>query len=271
MKMRHIALTLAAILLPLCSFAQKPIEPEPDDHFDYDVRSGLSATAVWRVSDKVALDAGYLMLTTDNVSRIFRNQLSIGASYTPWKFFKTGGGYAYLMQYSHDGAKRPKHRVYCFVEGNVKAGGWKFSLYEKFQFTHNAYETNPYSKERNSLDMKTRLKAAYTDFKFIEPYIQAELWNCLNSPSVYADYNYTTKTYLNYQFLGYNDAYITRLRGVLGIKWKISKQHSIDFSYMHDLSRNKRIKVDPEGTTLQSFKWDKTSVSNFSLGYLFVF
>jgi len=238
---------------------------------DYDFRSRTSVGMDWKITKGLHLDAGYELRTSDRISRIERHQLNIGIRYSPIKHLDIGTGYYFIGHYDSEKAFKPRHRLYFDLTGSYKFGAWKLSLRERIQMTHKSYDLNKYQQTPNLVELKSKLKLAYKGLIHLEPYVYVELRNCFNGPHFTADYNETSGKYTDYEFLGYSDAYINRLRGALGLEWKIKANHSIDFKLMTDWCRDKSIDTNAEGTKLKSYSWEQALNTSLSIGYVFSF
>lgn len=238
---------------------------------DYDFRSRTSVGMDWKITKGLHLDAGYELRISDRMSRIERNQLNVGIRYSPIKHLDIGAGYYFIGHYDSDKVFKPRHRFYFDLAGSYKFGAWKLSLKERLQMTHKSYEFNEFQQAPNLVELKSRLKLTYKGLIHLEPYAYVELRNCFNGPSFTADYNESSGKYTNYEFLGYSDAYINRLRGAVGLEWKINIHHAIDFKLMEDWCRDKSIDTNAEGTKLKSYSWEQALNTTLSIGYVFSF
>lgn len=261
-----IILTIACAFLPLSLLAQTQATET-----GYDFRSRTSASVDWKICKGLDLSGGYELRTADKFSRIERHQATIGINWSPIKYLDVGGGYTFIGHYDSDKTFKPRHRVFLDLGGGYKFGVWKLSLKERLMLTHKSYEINEYQQVPNLLELKSRLKVTYKGFTHLEPYAYAELRNCFNAPSFSYEYNETKKKYTNYQFLGYSDAYINRIRAAIGLEWNIDRHNCIDFRFMNDWCSDKNIDTNAEGTKLKSYTWEKNIVSSIVVGYVFSF
>lgn len=264
MKARYLYICAICLLAtPLAGMAQgtaNDIETEYGGRlslqFDYKLKKGLHLTA----------DAQ--LRTQDNFKATGRYQAGLGVDYKINGFLKAGAGYTYISVRNSSDEWNPRHRIYAQLTGTLKSGDWRLSLKERLQLTHrsgvNTYQTTP-----NSLTLKSRLKAEYKGFTAVSPYIFIEARTVLNDPACSADWN--GSEYSNYSFSGYNDAYFNRLRGALGMEWKIDKHNSIDLTAMLDYCYDKEIDTDKEGTKLKSLTYDRTIAPQLSIGYVYSF
>ena len=144
-------------------------------------------------------------------------------------------------------------------------------LRERLQLTHrdvnNLYQNNP-----NMLSLKSRLKVSYKGFSaFVTPYGYVEVRNVFNDPSLKATWSEANQAYSDYSFEGYHDAHVNRVRGALGLEWKLSKHHALDFFVLGDYYYNKNIDTNKEGTNLHSLTYSQGFLGHVGLGYQFSF
>lgn len=265
--MRTVRLLIPALLL----FSAAAQGQTPATGTDFDLRSRTSVGMDWKISKELHLDAGYELRTSDKISRVERHQLNVGVQYSPVKYLDIGAGYYFIGHYDSEKVFKPRHRLYIDLSGSYKFGAWKLSLRERIQMTHKSYEFNRYQQTPNLIELKSRLKLAYKGLIHLEPYAYVELRNCFNAPSLSADYKEASGKYKNYQFLGYSDTYINRLRAAIGLEWKITTNHAIDFKLMSDWCRDKAIDTNAEGTKLKSYCWEQALNTSISVGYVFSF
>jgi len=199
-----------------------------------------------------------------------RYQFGAGLTWKVNPYFKLGTGYQFIEKRNTKGVWKPRHRVYLDGTVNLRAGDWRFSIKERFQYTrrevNNTYQENP-----NSLALKSRFKVSYNGFQQVTPYGYIEVRNVFNDPSVIATWSTASLAYTDYSFGGYNDAYINRVRGALGAEWKLSKHHALDFFLLTDYNYDKNIDTNAAGTKLKSLTWDQGLSVNLGIGYKFSF
>lgn len=237
-----------------------------------EVKGRAYAEVDWKVAKGFHLNAEYQIRSTDSFSGIERNQFAVGASYKVNKYFKAGADYTFIGHYSNStGDLKPRHRFSGNLTGTLDCGDWRFSLRERLQFTHKAYEINPYQEVRNSIELKSRIMAKYRGFKSVEPYAYVEVRNTFNAPRCSATYNSADGSWADYEFLGYSHAYVNRVRGALGLEWSLSKRHSLDFRFMYDYLNDQKIDTNKSGTKLKSLSWQDGSNAILCFGYKFSF
>ncbi|MDO4827709.1 MAG: DUF2490 domain-containing protein [Bacteroidia bacterium] len=240
--------------------------------FAQDVNGRASLEADWKAFKGFHITAGYEARSQDAFSGIERNQFSLGASYKLSKHFKAGLDYIFIGHYGNSsGEFKPRHRLSANLTGTVDAGLWRFSLKEKLQLTHKAYDVNRYQEVLNPLTLKSRLTVKYRGLNAVEPYLYAEVRNIFNAPRCSATYNSATDKWSDYEFLGYDHAYVNRVRGAVGLEWKLSKSHSLDFTAMYNFHHELEIDTNSSGSKLKSYGWESPQTLTLCVGYKFSF
>ena len=230
-----------------------------------------SAEIDWKAAKGLHVSAGYELRTKNSLAGVERHQASVGVEYKVCDWFKIGGEYIFIGRYNSSNTLKPRHRVSLNLAGQYDAGNWRFSLREKLQLTHKAYELNRFQEVPNQLQLKSRFTVKYRGLRKIEPYAYFELRNIFNAPRCSATWSETSAAFTDYEFLGYNDAYINRLRGALGLDWNISKRHGIDFTLMYNHTRSLEIDTNKAGTKLKSLNWESADAISLCVGYKFSF
>ncbi len=238
---------------------------------DLGFNARASVGADWKIVKGLHLGVEYELRGKDSFSGVDRHQATVGLEYKVCPYFKAGFDYIFIGGYNSSNTFRPRHRFSLNLTGVYEAGDWQFSLKERLQLTHNSYEINPYQEVQNPLQLKSRITVKYEGFKKLEPFVYFELRNIFNAPRCSATYSAETATYSDYEFLGYGDAYVNRLRGALGLTWKITKQHGITFTGMYSYCSDKKIDTNKEGTKLKSLTTQKKQYATLAVGYKFSF
>ncbi len=264
--MKKILLILGLIGLPLIASAQGTVN---DMTYDFQTRTSIGVN--WKLAKGLHLEGEYEMRTKDNLSTIGRHTVTIGLSYKFPFGLKTGVSYSYMYHYRSSKGWNPRHRVNFNLGYTYKAGDWNLSIREQLRFTHKTESINTYQENANPIVLKSRLKAEYKGWKPFSPYAFVELRNVFNDPNVNATWSTTSNSYGDYSFGGYGDTYINRIRGGLGVEWKINKRHAIDLYSMVDYCYDKDIDVNKDGTTLKSLTWDQSLNTIVGVGYVFSF
>ena len=256
---------LLAALIPTVGFAQGTV-----NDLETDLGARIGVTLNKKIVKGLHVTAEGEARLSDNFSSLGRYQAGLGVTYKISPVVKVGAGYLFIEKLNSSSAWKPRHRFYADASATLKAGDWRFSLKERLQLTHrdvnNAYQDNP-----NSLMLKSRFKVSYKGFKGVTPYGYAEVRNVFNDPACSAIWSTTSEAYSEYSFKGYTDAYINRVRGSLGVEWKMNKHHALDFYLLGDYGYEKDIDTDSKGTELRSLTYDQTFKTAFCIGYQFSF
>lgn len=263
--MRKAILLFAVMMFPLMSGAQSAVN---DLESDYGARFNLSVDK--KLIKGLHLIADGQVRLTDGFSSISRWEAGLGLSYKINKVFRVGAGYTFIDKTNSQETWIPRHRAYVDGTATLRYGAWRFALKEKLQLTYreysNLYEHNPYN-----LALKSRIKVSYKGLDDWTPYGSVEIRNVFNDPTCSATWNSTTGKYTNYSFTGYNDAYLNRVRGIIGTQWDIDKHNALDFYILSEYCYDKSLDVDKEGLTLKSLSYDQTFNAAVCIGYSFSF
>ena len=237
--MKRTIIIAAALLAAATAKAQTVTDPT------YDFQSRTSIGADWKISKGLHLEGEYEMRTRDSFSSIARHQATLGLSYKFGFGLKAGIGYTF------------------------KAGDWRIGLKEQLRITHKTESLNEYEGPVNPITLKSRIKLSYKGFKAVEPYAFVEARNFLNAAGVSARYSTATGNYDSYEFLGYGlyPPYVNRVRGALGLEWKLSKHHALDFYLMEDYCYERNIDISKDRTRLKSFTYDTAFNTIAGIGY----
>ena len=257
--------SLMIALLPLAVFAQGTVN---DLDTDFGARVGVSVNKKIAKGFHVVADGEFRL--SDNFSTLGRYNLGLGVTYKISPGFKIGAGYQFIEKLNSSSEWKPRHRFYADASATLNAGGWRFSLKERLQLTHRDVG-NVYQNNANSLALKSRFKVSYKGFTSVTPYGYVEVRNVFNDPACSATWSTTSQAYANYSFLGYTDAYVNRVRGSLGLEWKLSKQHALDFYVLGDYCYDKNIDTNSSGTKLKSLTYDQAFKTALCIGYQFSF
>ena len=210
-----------------------------------------------------------------------RLQTTLGLSYKVNKYFKCGIGYVFMNPYSNSSSSFGdfRHRLFVDATGTVRMGKWSLSLKERFQWTYRSGDFNEYQYPRNALTLKSRLTLKYRGFAKVTPYAYFEIRNFLNAPVIHALYDGTS--YLTEEgsevgeagwFLhSFKGGYINRYRGSVGVDWKISKHHQLNFYFLGDYVSDKVVDANADGTKLKSYTKEKGFRGTLGAGYVYAF
>ena len=236
---------------------------------DFSTRTSVALD--WRLARGLHLEAAYELRSEHGLSKIDRHQLSLGLDYKFNDWLKGGLSYTFFDRYGTKAGWQPRHRIGGSLTFGYHLGDWRLSLRESLQLTHKTEDLNVYQETRNSLALKSRVKVQYQGFADVEPYALFELKTVLNDPTCRATWSSAANAYTNYSFTGYKDAYITRYRGGLGLEWKLSRQHALNFYGLFDYLYEKAIDTNRAGTKLKSLTYYPTFNTTLGVGYTFSF
>ena len=263
--MRHTILSVIALLLllPLPGRAQGTV-----NELENDFGGRLSLALDKKIVKGVHLVADGEIRFSDNFSSLSRYQAGLGLNLKINKLLKVGAGYEFIEKLNSKEVWKPRHRFHVDGAVNLHTGPWQFGLKESLLLTHrevgNTYQNNP-----NLLSLKSRLKISYKGLVSLTPYGFVEVRNVFNDPSCIATWSTSSQVYTDYSFGGYNDAYINRIRGSLGVDWKFDKHNSLDFFFLTDYCYDKNIDVDTKDgvSTLSSLTYDQRLKYSLGIGY----
>ncbi|MCR4824339.1 MAG: DUF2490 domain-containing protein [Bacteroidales bacterium] len=265
MKTRYL-LFVSLMLIPALGSAQGTVNALEND---FATRTSIAVDK--KLAKGFHLSAEYELRTENALSKIDRHQFSVGLDYKFNNWLKGGLSYTFFDRYGTNAGWEPRHRLSGSLTFGYRLGDWRFSLRELVQVTHKTEDLNVYQETRNLVALKSRFKIQYKGFANVEPYAFFELRNVFNDPSCSATYTSSTGTYSDYTFLGYGDTYLNRYRGALGLEWKISQNHAIDFYGLFDYCYDKNIDTNQEGTKLKSLTYDQKFLTTVGIGYKFSF
>ena len=266
MKKPYCILTLFLSLLPVLSRAQDTVNPL---EYDFDTRTSLVVHK--ELAEDFHLTAEYQLRSEHYFKKIDRHQLSFDFTYDFNKWLSAGLTYTLIERYGEEIGFEPRHRLALHATGALYAGAWRFSLTETLRATHKTREYNWNQQVRNPVELKSMIMAQYQGFKKLEPYAFAEFRLILNNPDFSAKYNASSKTYTDYQFLGYRFAYFNRYRGALGLIWNIAPQHALDFYCFVDYHYNREIDTNKAGNLLEEVSWSQILITTAGVKYTFSF
>ena len=264
--MKRILLIITAAVLPLMAAAQITTS---DLTSEFGAR--VSATVDKKLAKGLHLEAFGEARMTDNFSQVGRFDAGIGLDYKINDIFKVGAGYTMIEKMSSSGTWKMRHRVYLDGKATLHTGDWSFSLKERLQLTHKDVNAIKHQTTPNSLTLKSRLKAVYKIDKNWEPYAYVELRNVFNDPACSATWSTVSQAFGDYEFLGYNHAYLNRVRGSIGTVWKLDKHNSFDFYILTDYCKDKETDTAHNGTVLKSLSWNQVFYGAACIGYKFSF
>ena len=207
----------------------------------YDVESGTLA------KDQTPIDTAYGPLFYKSYTT-----LALAYAHPEFTYLKLDAGYTLRLAANKgwsDPNKFLRHRVFFGVTGSYKIGQLvKLSLREHFLCNMRTDSVNTDEKNRYQWLMRTRLGAEFTvPGQPIKPYLWGELENTLNAPE------YQQKD---------GRQFISGVRAQVGIKWRMTKMHSMEFFYRFQYGYDRDVNVNRsyyEGKRLKLRLDEKTS------------
>lgn len=256
--MRKLIIAITALLCCASLSAQNII---PGVTNQSDVRVRIGGDFEWEIVDDLSLEASLEMRLDNNLANVDRLQTGIGLEYEVCKYFNVGADYLLINIHEPGAWKSPRHRANLNLEGNIKAGRFEFSLRERVQTTFRTDSVNRYEKMDPEIILRSRLSAEYNiRHSRWTPYLLFELHNTLNSPAVV----------LNYKQDPYSvDNYITRYRAGVGAKFKVTRNHRLDFYYYFDYDRSYNIDYKGNKGDLKSVVQENEMRHIFGISYKF--
>ena len=259
--MKKIVLALAA--LSVCLAASAQTRDAFSTEFGGRLSVGIDKKIVkgWHVylSEEVRMD--------DNFKAFDRFHTTLGTSYKPLSWLKVGLEYSLINHYKPSSdVWHTRHRGSFYLSESIKAGLWTLSFKETLYLTYKAYDINVVQEPKAALQTKLRFQAKYRGWGDWRPYAGVEGRFMLNGTNGTIDSSYTYFT-----FSSYSDAYFNRMRGFLGLEWKLSSYHSIDFRLAADYNCGVELDVKSDGTTIKSFTQENKLFPWLKIGYTFNF
>ena len=276
MKYTSVILAAALALLPVGAAAQteESLDPEVGGRVAFTLDKKIVKGLHVSIEEELRFD--------NNFGAFDRFHTTLGASYKVLPYLKVGLGYSLINGYSSSNSafKTPRHRAFVDVTGSYRFGDWTVSLRERVQMTHRTDSFNEYQNPANAWALKSRVKVTYKGLRRWEPYASFELRNTLNAPTVSAVYNEASGTWGYYNggafttageagwFLdGFNNMYVDRLRGALGVEYRIDRRSKLDVSLMVDYNMEKSVDANAEGTKLKAYTEEKGLMGWLCVGY----
>lgn len=236
------ALTACALLLPSAISAQTTTHDSAVSECDLQARIGFDITKQIKKGLNVSWEEELRLRNT--LGTVDRIHSSLGATYRITEWFRVGAAYTFIARW-HDGKKSTdyekywdlRHRASADLMFTLKSGKWRFSLRERPQFTFRTDSVNTREKSKCDIVLRHRFKVDYKIFHLpLRPYVSVELSHTLNAP-----------------VLGGN--YVDKVRSMLGVEWRLSKESTLEFYYRFDyvygrdihITKNKgNITITPE-------------------------
>lgn len=256
--MRKLIIAITALLCCASLSAQNIV---PGITNSSDIRGRVGGAVEWEVAKDLSVEASLEMRLNNNLANVDRLQTGIGLEYEVCKYFNVGADYLLINIHEPGAWKSPRHRANINLEGNIKAGRFEFALRERVQTTFRTDSVNRYEKMNPEMVLRSRLSAEYNiRHSKWTPYLLFELHNTLNAPAVV----------LNYKRDPYSiDNYTTRYRAGVGAKFKVTRNHRLDFYYYFDYDRSYNIDYKGNKGDLKSVVQENEMRHIFGISYKF--
>ena len=256
MKIRIII--LLGLFIPVLASAQTDVALDPE------FGGRISVSVDKRITQGLHVSLEEEVRFDNNFSSLDRLQTTVGLNYKVHPNIKLGLGYALINGYgaNSESFKNPRHRLMADVTGTLHLGQWNISLKERFQVTRRTGDYNIYQNPKNALTLKSRLTARYKGFGSVQPYAYFEVRNYLNAPVIEAAFDgtnyYTLDGYSEtgepgWFLKGFNGGYVNRLRGSIGVDYRIDRHSTLNFYILGDYIMDKVVDANAEGTKLKSY------------------
>ena len=253
-------LLFIALTLPVAASAQTT----HDEGLSFGARAKVEADA--KLASGLHLLAHEELRLYSGPEDVMRFYTGAGIEYKVFSFLKIGAEYEYINRLKH-------------ITDEKKDG----TVTEEDRMTYRPDDVNLYQSPRTALALKSKVSVKYLGWGKVIPFAAFEVRNTLNDAAYSGTYNPSaTKNadkYTNEQFLGYQHAYINRLRGQLGVTVKFSKHHELDFYLLGDHCKDKVIDTNREGSdswkenglVLKSIDWYTGNMLSGGIGYKWSF
>lgn len=267
--MRTRILALLVLLLPVWAAAQD---------VDTDFGGRVSVGVNYKIAKGFHLKVEEELRMENNFGSIDRLQTTVGLTYKVNPHLRFGAGYALLNPYkaSTSTFKEPRHRFYGDVTGSLRLGNVQLSLRERLQLTHRTGSYNIFEHTPDALVLKSRLTAKYKGWQALEPSVAFEVRTALNEPwghttSSTVAYTKSGKAYYPYSADGYTHVYNTRYRGIVGLEWKITPQHSLEPYVLLDYVSDYELDVNADGDRIFSAAYQNVFRTSVGLSFTYSF
>ena len=229
---------LAALCVVLSAFSAGAQVTQADPVNDF--RGRVSAGVDYKIAKGLHLsldEEARFSASSGGFSKLYS---TLGLDYKFCKYAKADVSGTYILNPS--GAN--KARVAVGLTGMYKVGQWSFSLKEQVRLTHRFGDMNEFQAPRNAVDLKSRVKVAYKCQTLpLKPYVLCEFKNCLNA----VDYQSLGTSKSTAGTVEYTDAYLNRIRGGIGVEWRISKKNTLDFYGLYDYVKDRDVDASKAG------------------------
>lgn len=259
--MKRVILLLTGVVFSISAMAQESFTPSQITTNDF--RGRVEGAFEWEVIKDLSIEAGLQMRLNNDFGSLDRLQTSAGINYEVCKYFNLGADYILINIYDSEIKEwdKPRHRLNLNLEGSVNIGRVELSLRERLQTTFRTDSVNRFEKPKNEMILRSRLMAEYNiRHSKWTPYLLFELHNTLNAPKVVGNYKRDPFS---------TDNYITRYRTGVGTKFRISRNHRLDFYYYFDYDRGYDIDYKGNKGDLKGYVEEREFRHIFGISYKF--
>lgn len=257
MNKRIFLLAIGAVVMITSAFAD-----------DYGTRLGASIQK--DITKQFSIEAGLGMRVENKLKDVTRYNVDAGLSYKPVKWLSFSAGYKFIHDYKlesvnyktkDDGKPRPnvddaywrnKHRATFDISSGFKLlkighNKLQFNVRERYQYTHYVpthttqtnyrgyvsnvpsgytgniyyYDGNAFLRAEKKEDAKSSKHKHYLRSRFGLEY---NIHHCNVTP--YVDYEFSNNLC--------DDLHLDKQSLTVGLEWKVTKHHKLDFSYVFD-------------------------------------
>ena len=206
------------------------------------LRTGVEFTKKFHEGVNLALgeDLRFDLYNSLSAPSFSKSYTTFTCSYTPIDYLKLDAGYTLKILGNKDWSDYNewlRHRVFASVTGCVKIDNWKLSLRERAMLEMRTDSVNPLEKNKFDWYLRSKLAVEYAvRSKPLKPYMWVELVNTLNVPEYQQDDG---------------RQFIRRVRTAVGVKWKLRKQHSLNFFYRFNYGYERDINITKKAGKIQ--------------------
>ena len=259
--MKKLAIILAVLLACGAASAQTR------DDFSAELGARMSVEIDKRILKGWHVYASEQIRLDDNLTTFDRFHTTVGTSYKPLDWLKFGVEYSFINHYKPNAKEwENRHRGSFFLTESIKYGLWTFSFTETFRATYKAYEINEAQGPKTQLQAKLRFRAKYRGWGYWRPYFGIEGRMTLNGT-----YGTFSDDFKYYTFDSYSDLYLNRVRGTVGVEWKVGTYSAIDFKILTDYNFGVDLDLKSDGTTVKSLTQENKLMPSLCVGYTFSF
>lgn len=259
--MNRLRISLLVLAALVCSFELAAQEHEAQVVNSNDFRGRAEASVEWSPIDDLSFEVSFQARLKEDFSTVDRLQTSFGANYEVCKYFNLGADYLLINPHEVGRWQKPRHRLNLNFEGRVDVGRVELSLRERVQTTFRTDSVNRYEKPNPELVLRSRIEATYNiRHSAWAPYLMFEINNTLNAPKVVD--NYKSAALLS-------DNYVARYRVGVGAKYRITRQHRLEFYYYMDYDRSYDIDYKGNKGTLKGYVEERQLRHIFGVSYKF--